>query len=31
MADLGTWLTGDYRVAGDPVPDEKKDTPDGSD
>jgi endogenous inhibitor of DNA gyrase (YacG/DUF329 family) len=32
MADLGTWLSGDYRVKGDPVPDDEKDEPDhGSD
>ena len=31
-ADLGTWLSGEYRVAGDPVPDQEKDEPDeGSD
>jgi endogenous inhibitor of DNA gyrase (YacG/DUF329 family) len=28
MADLGRWLTGDYRVAGEPVP--GPDTPAGA-
>jgi len=32
LADLGRWLSGDYRVAGDSVPDKEKDEPDhGSD